>query len=399
MKSKRYTKKRRHHSHKRMRGGDPLEITYEQVEGWVREGYARVRAGGQRTAELLVGAIMAEALRTLLLDPSTAQAANSLMTLVGSLLQVIFFGLRVSANVTSSTLGTIATSALTITSDALSTLYNAASGVAQLCQSHPVISASIGSAAFTGIALEREYIRDAINFTQDNGMINTVTYALYYLLIRSGACVDRTFANRRALPPPPDELAAFLDEVEVNSNAVSQRSSPPGSPEGSQASEVSVQSDIMAGPDLDMAQLQYAAGLAQELHDDVGRLLASVTGKRARLDELLWETASQNAASMSEYCLSTSNKRGRFDRSSSSSMPAGLAAAAAASSSQSRSSSPTSSISSVASAVVGRVREALSQGSSSAKSVPPSPSPRTDNPPEEKGGTRRRRRHRKALHT
>jgi hypothetical protein len=335
---------------------------------------------------------MAEALRTLLLDPSTAQAANSLMTLVGSLLQVIFFGLRVSANVTTSTLGTIATSALTMTSDALSTLYNAASGVAQLCQSHPVISASIGSAAFTGIALEREYIRDAINFTQDNGMINTVTYALYYLLIRSGACVDRTFANRRALPPPPDELAAFLDEVELHSNAVSQRSTPPGSPEGSQASQLSMQSDIMAGPDLDLAQLQYAAELAQELHDDVGRLIASVTGKRARLDELLWDSASQNAASMSEYCLSNSNKRGRFDRSSSSSMPAGLAAAASSSqSSSSRSSSPTSSISSVASAVVGRMREALSQGSSSAKSVPPSPSPRTDNPPEEKGGTRRRR--------
>jgi hypothetical protein len=372
-----------------MRGGAPPEITYEEVEGWVKTGYARVRAGGQRTAELLVAAIMAEALRTLLLDPSTAQAANSLMTLVGSFLEVIFFGLRMGANVTTSTIGTIVTSAITITSDALSTLYSAASGVAQLCRTHPIVAASIGSAAFTGIALEHAYIRDSINFAQDNGMINAVTYALYYLLIRSGACVDRTFVNRRALPPPPADLEPFLDAVKANSEAVSQRNSAPATREGSQESQmsqISMHSDI-AGPDLDMDYLHYAHELALDLHRDVERLLEEAGRKRARLDEL-WDSASQDAGSVSEYCASTSNKRGRFEPEPSSieHEPSSMAAAP----NVSRPSSPISSLGSIASAFAGRVKEALSPSSSSNNSVPPSPSPRTDSPPPEKGGTRRR---------
>jgi len=310
MKGKKQNKKSRRKS-KLMRGGSKIRISYEQLENMVKKSFEKVKDGAISVQQGVIAAIVLETLNLILNDPSTAQIGYLAATIIGSMFQFAITTLQLTARVTGGMTGTIFSGLVGVSSNTLSGLINSVSGAINVCQTYPTASTALVASATTAVVIKSSEIRNGVQYTIDNGLLNTITYVLFDLMIRSGYFEDVNYNNQLLLETPRnDEVQEIVEEiVQVASNVSSQASSARTS---RQTSPQSSQSSSEYEYDYEFSQTNNTNILdAMTLVEDMYQEIAELAKKRSRDIESTLENFQQDAQESSQQCNSQSNKKQR----------------------------------------------------------------------------------------
>jgi hypothetical protein len=296
MKSKRNYKKSRGKS-KKMKGGAKIRITYQQLQNIVENAFKKIKQTGEVAQQGVITAIVLEILNVIATSNQTTQLGYLASSIVGSLFQFVTTSLSLTANVTGSVGGTIVSGISGVSSIALNNLITAVTNTVSLCQSNPTATAAIVSAATTATVIKASEIRNGVKFTIQNGLLNTIVYTLYDMMIRSGYFEDEQYNPLLLMPPPQnEELQEVVEEiVEV----ASQASSKATSNQGSQASQEPVNAYTNVVFDIPQdASIDYATSMV----DDMFEQIAILARKRSRDIDSLLDGFKEDAESSQSQC-------------------------------------------------------------------------------------------------
>jgi hypothetical protein len=297
MKSKRHYKKTRGNS-KKMRGGSKIRISYEKVSEMVKKAFEKIQEGTAMSQKAVISAIVLETLRMILTDPQSVQLAHLASSIVGSMFQYAITSIQLTATVTGSMGGTILSGISGVSSTLLESLVGAVTSAVTVCQANPIPATAGISAVATATIIKADDIRSGFQFTIENGLLNTITYVLFDLMIRSGYFEDDSYNPILLDINPNDTLQEAVNEiVEVASHASSQSSS--------QQSFYSLSQGSMGSdtghPEITLpenANIDYATQMVNEMFAEI----AELAKKRARdIDEEL-QAYQSDAESSKEIC-------------------------------------------------------------------------------------------------
>jgi hypothetical protein len=301
--SKRYNKKK--HILKKMKGGSKIRISYEEIQVIVKKAFEKIEKTGVVAQKAVIHAIILETLNVIFSDSRTSQLAYLGSSIIGSIFQFAITSLSLTASVTGSMTGTIVSNVSGVSSGILSSLVNTVTNTVSLCQSNPIPATAALSAMTTATVLKANQIKDGMKFTIDNGLLNTITYILFDLMIRSGYFEDTGYSplTIEDLKPNEDLDTVVSEIVEVASQSSSKVSSSQGSQASQGSQEITFSEDMLNVPE--NVTLDFATSMV----DDMFLEIAQLAKKRSRdIDNFLNDIQS-DAEEHSSDCERPSKKQ------------------------------------------------------------------------------------------
>jgi len=328
---------------KRKRGGAPTPITYERVRRMVFNAFNRAMTNANQSREFVqqqaINAIVLETGTILLNSPEASQLTSSVDLIVGGLFELTLSLLNITFVATShlsntsfqivSSLGTSVGSAFgsVLGNTILPGLMNAVASAIN-CFTQPVAGPLALVTTATTIALAYPQMKQGYDQMKNDGFLNTISYVLFNLMIRSGHFVEisesdsdtsstgsysTAASNASSLlsstikrisntPANNDALAAIVQEIEEV--ASSQSSDGYNASQGSSISSLSSnetlpsQSSDMNGPNINLSDV---SNLVDDMHAHISSLLGSRLASQVERDAIL-QSIQSDAEDYSQSC-------------------------------------------------------------------------------------------------
>lgn len=264
----------------------------------VKKAFEKLQEGTAMSQQAVISAIVLETLHLILSVPQSAELAYLASSIVGSMFQYAITSIQLTVTVTETMSGTILSGISGVSSSLLQSLMHAVTNAVSVCQASPIPATAGISALATATIIKADDVRNGFQFTIENGLLNTISYVLFDLLIRSGYFEDESYNPLMLNMAPNDTLEEVVNEiVEVASQT--------STPSSSQQSFHSLSQDSTGSdtgyPEISIpenASIDYATQMVNEMFAEI----AELAKKRARdIDEEL-QAYQSDAESSQETC-------------------------------------------------------------------------------------------------